>query len=181
CPLCTLPSIFLDLKHGQRILEHLGAHILFDKNVARTDEPCGCCLRPGAVCLYYLKKGKGSQGKLKIDTERTRACPTKLTFSYSVAVESTQTAPCSNVPIACPSCPKLEPAVWRYNLKQHYLRAHPKVDHNKYAHLWELSNFEIAEMKEIWKRRQRVVVRRAKKKTNTPALVISDAHRSQIP
>lgn len=180
CPLCHSPSVYLELKQGQHILEHLGAHILFDRKVSRTDEPCGCCLRPGAICLYYLTKGKGVQGKPKIDWDHTRSCPTKLTFSYSVAADSTQTSPCSNVPLACPSCPKQEPAMWRYNLKHHYQRAHANVDHTKYAHLWELSAFEVEGMKEIWQRRQRVVVKRAKKST-VPRLVVSDAHRSQIP
>src|SRR6266700_7603291 len=41
CPLCTSPSISLNLNHGQRILEHLGAHILFDEKAIRTEEPCG--------------------------------------------------------------------------------------------------------------------------------------------
>ncbi|KAF8054503.1 hypothetical protein FPV67DRAFT_1440289, partial [Lyophyllum atratum] len=167
------------VEHGQRILEHIGAHILYNKNVPRTDESCGCCLRPGALCLYYLTKGRGAQGKPKIDDERT-TCPIKLTFSYGVAAVSTQTAPCSNVPIKCPSCKGKEPAVWRYNLEEHYRRVHDKVDTTKHKRHWGISNFEKAAMKEIWRKHQRVVVKR-KKKTNIPALVVSDAHRAGIP
>ncbi len=84
CPLCHSPNVYLDLKQGQRVLEHLGAHILFDKKVSHTDEPCGCCLRPGALCLYYLTKGKGQKGKPKIDWDRTRSCPTKLTSKFLI-------------------------------------------------------------------------------------------------
>ena len=136
CSLCHSPSVYLELKQGQRILEHLGTHILFDEKVSHTNEPCGCCLWPRALCLYYLIKGKGLQGKPKIDWDHTRSYLTKLTFSYSMAADSTQTSLCSNVPLACPSCPKQELAVWRYNLKHHYQHAHPNVDHTTdYAHL----------------------------------------------
>ncbi len=74
----------------------------------------------------------------------------------------------------------MEAAVWRYNMRQHYLRVHPNVDHTKYAYNWELSDFEVEGMKEIWRLRQRVAVKRTKKST-LPPLVVSDAHRSHIP
>jgi len=180
CPLCTSPSISLDLEHGQRVLEHIGAHVLFDRSVNRTEEPCGLCLRPAAICHYYLKKGKGARGSLKIDQEKTRSCPTKPKLSYGVASMSTKSSPCSNIPIICPLCSKLDPAVWRYNIKYHFIRAHPNADLKKYTNLWDLENFEILEMKKKWADRHRVMAKRGKKSKAAP-LVISDAHRSQIP
>ena len=117
CPLSTSPSVSLDLDHGQRVLEHIGAHVLFDRSVTCTEEPCGLCLRPAAICQYYLKKGKGAHGSLKIDQEKTRTCPTKPKLSYGVASVSTQSSPCSNIPIICPLCSKLKPVVWRATLQ----------------------------------------------------------------
>lgn len=180
CPYCKSPTISLDLGKGPRLLEHFGAHVLFDQNINRVDEPCGLCLRPAALCLYYLKKGKGVKGKLKVDKERTRSCPIKSTFAYTVASTSTPSSPCSNVPVLCPLCSKLEPAVWRYNLSYHFNAVHPNADLRKYTHLWKLSKFETDEMKKIWDDRQRVVVKRPRKTKNL-TLVVSEAHRSQIP
>jgi len=180
CPHCTSRPVSLDLGKGQRLLEHFGAHILFDVNVTRVDEPCGLCLRPAALCLYYLKKGKGIKGKLKVDKDRTRSCPIKSTFAYNIASTSTPSSPCSNVPVLCPLCSKLEPAVWRYNLSYHFSAAHPNADLTKYAYLWELSEFETDEMEKIWDDCEREVVKRPRKAKKS-TLVVSEAHRSQIP
>src|ERR1700678_2398807 len=180
CPLCTSPSVSLDLDHGQHVFEHIGAHVLFDRSVTRTEEPCGLCLHPAAICQYYLKKGKGTHESLKIDQEKTRTCPTKPKLSYGIASVSTQALPCSNIPIICPLCLKLEPAVWRYNMKNHFSQAHPNADLTKYTNLWDLSNFEIQEMKKKWANCHCMPVKRGKKLKAAP-LVISDAHRSQIP
>jgi len=105
---------------------------------------------------------------------------TKPKLSYGIASASTKSSPCSNIPILCPLCPKIEPAVWRYNAKYHFGLAHPNADPKKYHHLWDISNFEIQEMKKKWADRHHVPVKQAKKSKSAP-LVISDAHRSQIP
>lgn len=42
CSLCK-PPVKLDT-NAQRILEHVGAHILFDPTINRLDNPCGLCL-----------------------------------------------------------------------------------------------------------------------------------------
>lgn len=121
---------------------------------------------------------------MRIDKDRSRNCPMKTNLKYSVAVASTPSSPCSNIPICCLLCnDPHEPAVWRYNMKYHISRVHPNIKGpqlQKYAHLWELSDSEITKMREKWADRQRVVVKRTKK-SKLPPLVISEAHRSQIP
>ncbi len=39
--LCCSPSVPLDLSQGQRVLEHVGAHILKDPGIDRSVELCG--------------------------------------------------------------------------------------------------------------------------------------------
>jgi hypothetical protein len=179
CPVCS-PEITLDLSQGQRILEHIGAHILFDPKVDRTSEPCFLCLRPAPLCQFFLTKGKGARGSPKIDQSRSSGCPMRLKFSYSVAAKSSASSPCSNVPVQCPLCPKSAVAVAKYNLKAHLLKAHPNVPVNNYESQWKLSSFEHAEMKNIWAKRQEVSVKRPKR-SNIAPLVVSDAHRSGNP
>jgi hypothetical protein len=65
-------------------------------------------------------------------------------------------------------------------MKNHFSRAHPNADLTKYTNLWDLSNFEIQEMKKKWANCHCIPVKRGKKLKAAP-LVISDAHRSQIP
>jgi len=93
---------------------------------------------------------------------------------------STKSSPCSNIPIICPLCSKLDPAVWCYNIKYHFIQAHPNADLKKYTNLWDLENFEILEMKKKWADRHCVMAKQGKKSKAAP-LVISDAHRLQIP
>jgi len=92
CPRCS-PTVTLDLAQGQRVLEHIGSHILYDPTVIQSIEPlCGLCLRPAQLCQFYLEKGKGAKGN-------------------GIAAESTASSPCSNVPIHCPICPQTDPAI----------------------------------------------------------------------
>ena len=170
----------LDLTQGQRVIEHIGAHILYDPKMIHSTGPlCGLCLCPSPLCQFFLGKGKGRNGKVKINQKTSRGCLMKMNYSYSVAVESTASSPCSNVPIHCPICPKSDPAIWKYFMKLHFEEKH-KVLLTKYEHLWKLSNFERTEMKKIWVKRGRVTAKRTRK-ANQPMLVVSEKHRAQIP
>ena len=60
----------------QCLLEHVGAHILFDPMVDPALEPCGLCLRPGQ-CVFYLKKGKGGQNGQQINYKNSH-CPSMV-------------------------------------------------------------------------------------------------------
>ena len=179
CPRCS-PTVTLDLTQGQRVLEHVGSHILHDPGVIQSIEPlCGLCLRPSQMCQFYLTKGKGANGKPKVNQKTSKGCLIKMKFTYSIAAESTEASPCSNVPIHCPICPKTDPAVWRYFMKVHFNEKHKSLPLTKYEHLWKLSNFEISEMKKIWAKRRKVVAKRAKK-SKLPALAVSENHRARI-
>jgi hypothetical protein len=170
----------LDLSQGQRVLEHIGAHILHDPGLTQSMELCGLCLRPPPFCQFFLMKGKGANGKLKTNQTLSRGCLMKIKYSYSVAAESSPSSPCSNVPIACPLCSSTSPAIWKYFMKTHIQENHKTAPISKYKHLWELSNFEAAEMKKIWTKRKNVVAKRTKKSKNPP-LVVSENHRAHIP
>ncbi|KAF8964490.1 hypothetical protein BDZ97DRAFT_1730792, partial [Flammula alnicola] len=178
CPKCS-PTIDLDLSQGQRVLEHIGAHILFDSMVSQSWPVCGLCLRPSPLCQFFLKKGKGALASVKIDDRLSKGCLMKVKYSYRVAAESSPSSPCSNVPIQCPICPKDEPAIWRYFFKAHFRDKHGVQLASKYEHLWTLSNFELDQMQKIWIKRRQKTVKRTKKKLLP--LVISEDHRAQIP
>jgi hypothetical protein len=158
----------------------MGAHVIHDPRVDRATEPCGLCLIMAPSCQFFLKKGKGTRGNLKIDQDRSHGCAVKVNFTYSIASESSASSPCSNVPVICPLCPKLAPAVWRYNLSYHFARVHANAPIPQYEDTWRLSNFKSLQMKEVWSKRQNTSVKRVKK-INTLPLVISDAHRSKVP
>ncbi len=180
CPQCS-PTVALDLSQGQHILEHIGAHILNDPGVDRSMELCGLCLRPMPLCQFFLTKGKGAHGSLKINQTLSRGCLMKVKYSYSVAAESSPSSPCSNVLVSCPLCPKSNPAVWKYFLKVHFQDKHKTAPLTKYEHLWKLSNFEISEMKRFWSKRMNVLSAKRTKKSKHPPLIVSEDHRAQIP
>lgn len=163
--------------NGQHIISHAGSHTLNDPNVNRSSEPCGLCLSPAPICRIFLRKGKGAGSGLQINCAAS-SCPNLVNFSYAKASKSTQTSPCSNVPLLCPLCPKDAPAVWRYNMKYHLMNTHPHAPLPKYQQLWMLSNFEISEMLKIWNDRRKTTKKRKQK--NPPALLISEAHSSRL-
>ena len=179
CPRCS-PGVPLDLSHGQRVLEHIGAHVLHDPNLDRSMPLCGLCLRPSPFCQFFLKKGKGAHASLTINQAASKGCLIKLKYSYGIASESTTSSPCSNVPIHCPLCPKLDAAIWRYFFKVHFQQKHPNAPFAQYENIWKLTTFKLTEMKRIWVNRMKVTVKRTKK-TKVPPLTISEDHRAQIP
>ncbi|KAA1480082.1 hypothetical protein DENSPDRAFT_789907 [Dentipellis sp. KUC8613] len=175
CPNC-IPEVKFDSSKGQRILAHVGSHILHDPSVDRDLEPCGLCLRPAPICQVFLTKDKGSKGNLRVDMTKS-SCPNRVKFSYGTAAKSTSSSPCSNVPIHCPLCPTGAAAVWRYNGRAHFTRHHPSVALDTYKDLWTVSRFEAREMAMVWKNRHRQPESR-KKPAET--LSISDAHSSNL-
>lgn len=173
CERC-IPTPVLDVSQSQRVIEHMSAHILRDPSVKSLDEPCGLCLRPYPLCKFYLKKTKGASGGLTVDKKRSE-CKYSIKFYYHTASKTTSSSPCSNVPLVCPLCPKSSPAVWKYNLRAHFVRCHPAhVSKKQYSVLWEIRAFERQEMDKIWSRRHKQV----QKSCNEPGqqLVISESH-----
>jgi hypothetical protein len=176
CPNCS-PVVTIDAKQGQRLLAHIGAHILHDPKVDRLSKPCGLCLRPSPMCQFFLKKGKGANGNITLNTTLSKGCPNMIKFSYGVAGKSSESSPCSNVPIPCPLCSKGEPGIWRYNMKYHIMALHPLAQLSRYEDLWTISNFEKTEMKHIWHARQKVPVKRP---ANHLPMATSKAHTSRL-
>lgn len=178
CASCT-PGVVLDLSDGQRVLEHIGSHILFDSGVDNANEPCGLCLRPSSLCRYFVVKGRGAKASLRIDTQRSSGCQRSVNYQYARAASSVKTAPCSNVPLVCPLCPKSDPAVWKYNLEHHLIHRHSVNASKQYMHLWEIKQDERDAMKFIWTNRKKTkLTRKSKKKQGSVRLQISDEHKS---
>lgn len=174
CPSCKLelPSA------PQRVLEHIGAHILFDPAVKQSSQPCGLCLRPSPICVFHLKKGKGSKANPKIDNESS-ACANLIAFKYGTASSSGPSNPCTNVPISCPFCSSTASAVWKYNMKEHLKAKHPNITLSAHTLIWKICETEREEMKRIWSDRKTIKTKRMSKKRKIP-LEISEAHSSRL-
>ncbi len=127
-PACTRcqPSITFNTKYRQRIIEHCGAHILFDRSIDRSLEPCGLCLHPAPLCKIYLRKTKGRTGNITIDM-RVSSCSNLIKFSITVTTQFSDASPCTNHPICCPYCPNSSPAVWSYTFCKHLTWFYPTV------------------------------------------------------
>lgn len=162
----------------QRLLEHAGAHVLFDPMVDPALEPCGLCLRLGQ-CVFYLKKGKGAQNGQQINYKNSH-CPGMVRLTYSIAETSTTTSPCLNVPVKCSWCIEAAPAVWRYNMKHHIQSKHPYISLADHETLWKIGNTERKAMKSKWDDRKKVKKTRKTKLTAAAPLVISAAHSSRL-
>jgi len=172
CPICV-PAV--ELSKPQHVLEHAAAHVLFDSSIDATSQPCGLCLRPSPVCTFYVKKGKGSDASLQINYNKS-TCANMLTFSYAVAATSTNSSPCSNVPIQCPWCSQSSPTIWRYNMYCHIKNLHTYVSLDDHKDIWKIGNSEKDGLKNVWANRHKVKKTRRTKKQLTAPLVISEAH-----
>lgn len=178
CPRCG-PSVKLDWKQTQRVLEHMGAHILHDATLNSSDEFCGLCLRPSPMCQIYMSKGRGAGGRLRVDWVRSN-CPNLVRFNYKSAAQSSERSPCSNVPVICSNCPPSSPAVWRYSLHSHYRMHHRITSENLFPTRVVLSRSEKDGMKQIWDNRFNRRKTYFKKKKRGNALAVSEAHRSRL-
>ncbi|KAK0450572.1 uncharacterized protein EV420DRAFT_1705203, partial [Desarmillaria tabescens] len=173
CTYCQ-PSVPLD-KSAPRVLEHIGAHVLFDSNVDNDLEPCGLCLRPSPICTWYLRRSKGTG--YQVDWKKS-TCTNRIRFNYNVAAASSNTSPCSNIPIQCQHCPDKSPAVWSYNMVVHIKNKHPHVQPSSYKGAHETDEFEKGLMKNIWTNRHK---RKEERKTQGGRrLVISEVHSSRL-
>jgi hypothetical protein len=160
--------------HQQRFLEHVSAHILYDKSVDRSLEPCGLCLSPAPLCKFVLTNSKGHAGNVAIDMN-TSSCLNLIKISISVAAKCSDASPCTNHPMHCPYCPRSSPAVWSYNFHHHLLQHHPAVSLKNHNSILILSKLEKEGMKRIWDQRHEQP--KAHSKTQH-RLVISETHRS---
>ncbi|THU83440.1 hypothetical protein K435DRAFT_689543 [Dendrothele bispora CBS 962.96] len=179
CPSCTDPIVYLDVTTPQVILKHVGSHILNSPSTLRASEPCGFCLSPSPQCRFYLTK------KGKIDRKRTQGCSVfkaLKSFNYMSASSASKSNPCTNVPVICLLCIRINPdspAIWRYNLDTHYRRQHPTSSRDG---IWKISNSEKLAMAEVYKNRKKVPKLRGKKKERERLgpIPISQAHTTRM-
>ena len=176
CPRCQ-PTINFDPLHRQRVVEHIGAHILHDGSIDSSSEPCGLCLRPAPLCKIILKKTKGRAGNLAIDMKLS-SCPNLVKLSIANAATCSENSPCTNHPMLCPYCPKSNPAVWSYNFRHHLLRFHPSIHMGGHKSTWTPSKLEKDGMKRIWQHRHKQS--KSRLRAQRPSLVISETHRTHI-
>jgi hypothetical protein len=175
------PKVKLDRSNAQRVLEHMGAHILYDTTI--DGEACGLCLRPSPMCRLVLKKGRGADASYSLDLKKS-TCANLMRFQYTSAEQSSKSSPCSNVPIICPLCPAQNPAVWTYNLHIHFREQHKIVSPLQYPVKVQLSECEREAMKKIWDTRFKFDTmtrkhRNLKNKKDVP-MRISEAHSSRL-
>ncbi|KAJ7631573.1 hypothetical protein DFH06DRAFT_1189881, partial [Mycena polygramma] len=116
CTKC-FPSVPISTKNYQRVLEHNGAHILFDRSISAMDQPCGLCLRPFPMCTFIFLKSAGTAAARQIDWSRS-TCLNPLKFQMAAAMKSSDQSPCTNHLIICPL--QCGIVVWTYNLTAHY-------------------------------------------------------------
>lgn len=181
CTYCNPPAAFDEKKEKQRLLEHIGAHVLYDPVVDRSSEPCGLCLQPAPACQIYIKQGRAKGATPSVDMKRS-PCPNLVKFSFGPAPESSSTAPCSNHPIVCDLCPNSAPAVWSYNFAHHRANKHPRAPGLALADdPSHLLPFEHRQLKHIWDSRTETARKksRAEAKNQRAPLNISEAHSSQ--
>jgi hypothetical protein len=169
CPRC--PNHQMNYTKPQTVLAHAGSHILYDSKLPSSSKTCGLCL--SNACIWYLKTRKKVDAAPRIDTKKT-TCPNYANFSYKCAASSTETSPCSNVPVLCPRCPAGSPAIWSYNMEAHHEGEHPHAPSGT-VDQYKLTAFETAKMKLLWKKRS--ILPQVRRK-NAGALIISDAHRA---
>jgi hypothetical protein len=179
CSRCG-PSVKLEWKHTQRVLEHMGSHILYDVTLNTSEEYCGLCLRLAPMCQVYLAKRRGAGGSFSVDRSKS-TCPNLVRFNYKNAAQSSERSPCSNVPMICSLCPAGSPAVWTYSLHSHYRGRHRLSSVAHFPTRVELPQSEKDWMRQVWSMRfnqQRSYL--SKKKKRQSALAISEAHRSRV-
>ncbi|KZV99140.1 hypothetical protein EXIGLDRAFT_606097 [Exidia glandulosa HHB12029] len=177
CPACPT-SFELDWNNGPRVLEHMATHMLFDRSIDRATEPCGFCLRPQPMCVFFTRKGKGKDSGLQVDLKKSHGCERCVPFQYKSASTCSTHSPCSNVPIVCPRCPSGSPAVWKYNFLAHLQRAHPTANVDDYKSLYSISGSETAGLRTLWD--SRYVARRASRTSGPAPLKISEEHRALL-
>jgi hypothetical protein len=149
CSRCG-PSVVLNWKNGQHILEHMAAHILHNSLLDSSEERCGLCLHPAPMCQLYIRKPCGTSANDSVDYKKSSRVHL-IHFNYVTASTSSEASPCSNVPISCPLCPAGSPAVWTYSLYAHFRGRHNLQLPAHFPIKVSLLKSEIDEMQNVWR------------------------------
>jgi hypothetical protein len=62
------------------------------------------------LCKIILKMARGHMGNIAIDMKLS-SCPNLIKFSITNVAMCSESSPCTNHPMKCLYCPKLNPAV----------------------------------------------------------------------
>lgn len=181
CPKCNPPFVW-DRMKPLKVIEHIGAHILFDQTIDKAEEYCGLCFRLSPLCLFHFRKGKNHNSMPQIDTRRSR-CPNlnEKAFSYGPASISSANSPCTNVPMRCPRCPESASLVWKYSMAAHYTKCHPLANFaDGMAGDVVIGQAERAGLNVIWANRHAKKRSRRDPGHGVP-LQVSDTHRARVP
>ncbi|KAH9009790.1 hypothetical protein EDB85DRAFT_2282777 [Lactarius pseudohatsudake] len=176
---CSRCGLTVNQKNGQRVLKHMGAHILHDGLLDSSEELCGMCLCPALMCQIYLRKARGTAGSVSVDRKKSK-CVNMTHFNYATASTSSEASPCSNVPIICPHCPDDSPAVWTYSLHAHFRERHHIQSPDNFPITICLSQSEKDGMRKVWNLQFKAQKQRKTKLKNMPSLAISEAHRAWL-
>ena len=153
-------------------------HILHDSALKNVVNPCGFCLAPGSLCSVRLKKGQGRKVGMQIDMQNSRCQHNnQVRLSLTGFAKSTDSSPCTNIPITCPLCPAASDAVWKYNLEAHLKIVHPTANTSEYEALYNVSKSEFVALKNLFNSKPRWTAKRIRDLGN---INISEAHSSRI-
>ncbi|KAJ7085187.1 hypothetical protein B0H15DRAFT_988746 [Mycena belliarum] len=125
--ICSQCKAILDGTNGQRVLEHMAGHLLFDSSILSHNEHCGLCLLPFPLCVFYFKKSRGTSAARQVDWEKSTCSNIDIHFNMQTASSSTAISPCSNFPVRCSLCEANSILVWTYHLPAHYAKAHNRT------------------------------------------------------
>ncbi|KAJ7728915.1 hypothetical protein B0H16DRAFT_1330696, partial [Mycena metata] len=186
CTKCV-PNVTLEA-NGQRVLEHMGGHILFDPAFSSAvQQPCGICGRSYGLCKLHFKSSRGTSAARQIDWARS-TCGSPMTFNMAYAsVSKDADSPCSNHAVQCSLCDKIDPLVWTYNLAAHWQKDHgrpsgPATYKSGENHVeYKMGKNELKWMKVKWNNRfQKSKTTKNKSKSKHSTLQISVAHKSSM-
>jgi len=135
---------------------------------------CIATLRPAGMCAISLKKGCGGLWGYTVDIKRSN-CINLMRFQYVSAGTSSESAPCTNIPIICPICNPKSPVIWTYCLDSHF-RNHRELVPVDFPIKQQLSTSETEGMRTIWKNRYQIKKKQNLKNKKILPLVISNAH-----
>ncbi|KAH8995592.1 hypothetical protein EDB83DRAFT_2559207 [Lactarius deliciosus] len=77
CPACE-PPVQLNTVNGQRVLAHIGSHVLHDPTLDKSGEPCGLCLRPANTCIIHLTRRSGQNYQWTLNVPTAQMDPTAV-------------------------------------------------------------------------------------------------------
>ena len=92
------PMIMFNPSHQQHFVEHVSMHILYDKTVDHSLEPCGLHPSPAPLCKFILINGKGCAGNVAIDMN-VSSCLKLIKIFILVAAKCSDVSPCTNHPM----------------------------------------------------------------------------------